>query len=218
MDKNTILNFLIKHGIIAVVRAQSEEGLIDVVEALASGGVCCIEVTMTTPGALSCIETASRRFLGQEVVIGVGSVLDAETARLAILAGAHYIASPITSREIIDMAHRYGKPVMPGAFTPTEIYTAWISGGDVIKVFPAEFGGVAYIKAVRAPLPQIPLMPTGGVDITTIAEFVRAGVVLVGVGGNLVNKKLLDAKDYAGIADNARTYVDAFQKARLECI
>ncbi len=214
MNKQSIQNYLTQHGIIAIVRADSGDGLARIVEAVMEGGVRCIEVTMTTPGALGCIETASKNLAGADVCLGVGSVLDAETARLAILAGAQYVVSPITSQDVINMAHRYGKPCMPGAFTPTEIYNAWMLGGDIIKVFPASCGGLSYIKAVRAPLPQIPIAPTGGVDLNNLADFVKAGVVAIGVGGNLVSKKLIEARDYPGLAKSARRYADAFQSAR----
>lgn len=214
MNKQQLTNYLTQHGIIAIVRADSSDGLARVVEAVMEGGVRCIEVTMTTPGALGCIEAASKNLEGADVCLGVGSVLDAETTRLAILAGAQYIVSPITSHEVIQMAHRYGKPCMPGAFTPTEIYNAWMLGGDVIKVFPANFGGLDYIKAVRAPMPQIPLLPTGGVDLNNLADFVKAGVVAIGIGGNLVSKKLIEAQDYKGLTENARRYAEAFQAAR----
>lgn len=214
MDKLNIMNYLSKYGIIAVVRTDSSDKLIRTVEAMAEGGVHCIEVTMTSPGALECIEAATHSLAGADVCIGVGSVLDAVSARLAIKAGAQYVVSPITSREVIEMAHLYGKPCMPGAFTPTEIYNAWLMGGDFIKVFPAGFGGLEYIKAVRAPLPQIPLVPTGGVDLSNLADFIKAGVTAIGVGGNLAGKKLIDAGDYKGLAENARRYADAFHAAR----
>ncbi len=214
MDKTAIINYLIKHGIVAVVRADSGENLVPIIEAVMEGGVRCIEITMTTPGALECLALASEKLSGADVSLGVGSVLDGETARLAILAGAQYIASPITSAEVINMAHRYGKPCMPGAYTPTEIYTAWILGGDIIKVFPAGCGGLEYIKAVRAPLPQIPLIPTGGVDLSNLADFIKAGVALIGAGGNLVSKKLIEAKDYQGLTENARRYSEALTQAR----
>ncbi len=214
MDKHAIQSYLTQHGIVAVVRADSADGLSRIVEAVMEGGVRCIEVTMTTPGALECIEAATKDLAGADVSIGVGSVLDAETARLAILAGAQYVASPITAAEVIQTAHRYGKPCMPGAFTPTEIHTAWMLGGDVIKVFPASCGGLEYIKAVRAPMPQIPLIPTGGVDLDNLADFVKAGVTLVGIGGNLVSKKLVEARDYKGITVNARRYAEALAAAR----
>ncbi len=214
MDKHSILNYLTEHGIIAVVRADSGDGLTRIIEAVMEGGVRCIEVTMTVPGALGCIESAAKSLAGADMCLGVGTVLDAETARLAILAGAQFVVGPVTSPEVIDMAHRYGKPCMPGAFTPTEIYNAWIMGGDIIKVFPASCGGLDYIKAIRAPLPQIPLTPTGGVDLDNLADFVRAGVVCIGAGGNLVSKKLVDAQNYKGLTENARRYADAFLAAR----
>ena len=214
MNKQELNNYLTQNGIIAIVRADSSDGLARIVEAVMEGGVRCIEVTMTTPGALEGIEAASKKLAGADVCLGVGSVLDAETTRLAILAGAQYIVRPITSQEVIQMAHRYGKPCMPGAFTPTEIYNAWMLGGDIIKVFPANCGGLDYIKAVRAPLPQIPIAPTGGVDLNNLADFVKAGVVAIGVGGNLVSKKLIEAQDYKGLTDNAKRYAEAFQAAR----
>jgi 2-dehydro-3-deoxyphosphogluconate aldolase/(4S)-4-hydroxy-2-oxoglutarate aldolase len=208
------VHYLIENGIVAIVRADSGEDLVRVVEAIAAGGVRCIEVTMTTPGALACIETAAEKLRGADVLLGVGSVLDAPTARLAILAGAEYVVSPTTSKEVIDMAHAYGKPALPGAYTPNEIVRAWELGGDLIKVFPAAHGGLEYIKAVRAPLPDIPLVPTGGVDTGNLADFVSAGVAAVGVGSALVNKKLLEARDFAGITENARRFAEALQAAR----
>ncbi|MBI2435399.1 MAG: bifunctional 4-hydroxy-2-oxoglutarate aldolase/2-dehydro-3-deoxy-phosphogluconate aldolase [Candidatus Hydrogenedentes bacterium] len=215
MNKQQILNYLTEHGIIAIVRADSGgEDLVRVVEAVAKGGVRCIEVTMTTPGALECIELASKKLAGADVLLGVGSVLDPETARLAILAGAQYVVAPVTVAEVITMAHRYGKPALPGAFTPTEIFHAWELGGDLIKVFPATLGGLDYIKAVRAPMPQIPLVPTGGVDVGNLADFIKAGVAGIGVGSNLVSKKLVDARDFAGLTDNARRFAEAYQAAR----
>lgn len=214
MNKQQITNYLVENGIIAIVRADSGDGLARTVEAVMEGGVRCIEVTMTTPGALDCIETASKNLAGADVCLGVGSVLDGETARLAILAGAQYVVSPITSADVIQMSHRYGKPCMPGAYTPTEIYNAWMLGGDIIKVFPASTGGLDYIKAVRAPMPQIMIAPTGGVNLDNLADFVNAGVVAVGVGSNLVNKKLIEAQDYTGLTENARQYAEAFQAAR----
>lgn len=214
MDKQTILNYLTEHGIIAVVRAESGDGLTRIVEAIMEGGVRCIEVTMTVPGALGCIEAAVKALDGADICLGVGTVLDAETARLAILNGAQFVVGPVTVPEVIDMAHRYGKPCMPGAFTPTEIYNAWLRGGDIIKVFPASCGGLEYIKAIRAPLPQIPLTPTGGVDLDNLADFIKAGVVCIGAGGNLVSKKLVAARDYKGLTENARRYAEAFNAAR----
>lgn len=214
MDKHGITQYLLKHGIIAIIRADSSEGLVRVVEAVAAGGVRCIEVTMTTPGALGCIERAARELAGSDVCLGVGSVLDAETARLAILAGAEYVVSPITSAPVIQMAHRYGKPVLPGAYTPTEIFHAWELGADIVKVFPATHGGLEYLKAVRAPMPQIPLCPTGGVSVDNLKDWVAAGVSAVGVGTNLVSPALVKAQDYAGLTENARRFSAAWQALR----
>lgn len=214
MDKHRIVNYLLKHGIVAIIRAESGEGLVKVVEAVAAGGVRCIEVTMTTPGALRCIEDASKALAGADVCLGVGSVLDAETARLAILAGAQYVVSPITSEGVIRMGHRYGKPVLPGAYTPTEIFHAWELGADIVKVFPASHGGLEYLKAVRAPMPQIPLCPTGGVTVENLRDWVAAGVSAVGVGTALVPPKLVQAGDFAGITENARRFSEAWSALR----
>jgi 2-dehydro-3-deoxyphosphogluconate aldolase/(4S)-4-hydroxy-2-oxoglutarate aldolase len=217
MSKMGIINYLTEHGVIAVVRAEGGgEDLVHVIEAVIQGGVRCVEVTMTTPGALECIKVASEKLSGEDVCIGVGTVLDAETARMAILAGAQYVVSPVTVPAVIEMAHRYGKPCLPGAWTPTEIFRAWEMGGDIIKVFPASVGGLEYIKAVRGPLPQIPLCPTGGVDLDNLADFVKAGVVAIGVGSNMVSKKLVQARDFKAIAQNAWHYADAMVKARAK--
>lgn len=169
---------------------------------------------MTTPGALACIETASKRLADADVLLGVGSVLDAETCRLAILAGAEYVVTPTFRAETVRMARGYGKPVIAGAYTPTEILTAWEQGSDLVKVFPANVGGPAYIKAVKGPLPQIPLVPTGGVNIETAGAFLKAGAAALAVGGNLVDKKLLAARDFQGITDNARAFVEVVRAAR----
>ncbi len=217
MSKTGILKYMTDHGVIAVVRVEgSSDDVVHVIEAVIQGGVRCIEVTMTTPGALECIRKASEKLSGEDVCIGVGTVLDAETTRLALLAGAQYVVSPVTVPEVIEMAHRYGKPCLPGAWTPTEIFRAWELGGDIIKVFPAAVGGLEYIKAVRAPLPQIPLCPTGGVDLDNLADFVKAGVVAIGVGSNMVSKKLVQARDFKGIAESAWRFTDAYNKARMK--
>jgi 2-dehydro-3-deoxyphosphogluconate aldolase/(4S)-4-hydroxy-2-oxoglutarate aldolase len=214
MNRHAIVQYLQDKGIVAIVRADSGDDLVAVVEAVAEGGVRCIEVTMTTPGALACIETAAEKLKGADVLLGVGSVLDAETARLAILAGAQYVVAPITDDATIRMAHRYGKPALPGAFTPNEIFRAWELGGDLIKVFPATLGGLDYIKAVKAPMPQIPLVPTGGVDAGNLHTFVDAGVAAVGVGSALVSKKLLAERDFKGLTANAKKFAEAFAAAR----
>lgn len=215
MDKNAAIQYMIEQGIVAVIRADSGgENLVRAVEAVAEGGVHCIEVTMTTPGALECIALAAKKLAGADVLLGVGSVLDAETCRMAILAGAQYVVAPTLSIPTIQMARRYGKPVLPGAYTPTEILTAWENGADMVKVFPSDAGGPGYIKAIKGPLPQIPLVPTGGVTVDNVGDFLKAGASAVGVGGNLVSAKLMKAGDYAGITANARAFADAVRAAR----
>jgi 2-dehydro-3-deoxyphosphogluconate aldolase/(4S)-4-hydroxy-2-oxoglutarate aldolase len=214
MDKYASIQYILNKKIVAIVRADSGgEDLVRVVEAVAAGGVHCIEVTMTTPGALQCIETAARKLDGADALLGAGTILDAETCRLAILSGAEYIVTPVMSPAVIEMARRYGKPVMCGAYTPTEILAAWERGADFVKVFPANVGGPDYIKAVRGPLPQIPLVPTGGVELHNIADFLKAGAVALGVGGNLVSKKLLAARDFSGIMANAKAFAEAIAAA-----
>jgi len=219
MDKYAAIQYLLDKCIVAVVRADSAaesggEELSRVVEAVAAGGVPCIEVTMTTPGALECIETASKNLAGSDILLGVGTVLDSETCRMAILAGAQYVVTPTLSIPVIQMARRYGKPIFAGAYTPTEILTAWENGADFVKVFPASIGGPDYIKALKGPLPQVPLVPTGGVELDNIGAFLKAGASALGVGGNLASKKLVAARDYKGLTDNARRFADAVRAAR----
>lgn len=215
MDKYDAINYMLDKCIIAVVRADSGgDDLVKVADAVAAGGVHCIEVTMTTPGALDCIKAASEKLQKADALLGVGSVLDPETCRMAILAGAQYVVTPTLSIPAIEMARRYGKPVVCGAYTPTEILTAWESGSDLVKVFPASVGGPAYIKAIKGPLPQIPLVPTGGVELDTVGGFLSAGAAALAVGGNLVSKKLLAAKDFDGITANAKAFADAVKAAR----
>lgn len=215
MDKFGAVQYLLDKCIVAVVRADSGgDDLVRVVEAVAEGGVQCIEVTMTTPGAIQCIQAAAEKLAGADVLLGVGSVLDAETCRMAILAGAEYVVTPTLSVPVVQMARRYGKPVIAGAYTPTEILTAWENGADFVKVFPANIGGPGYIKALKGPLPQIALVPTGGIDLGNIAEFLEAGASALGVGGNLVNKKLVAARDFKGLTENARKFAEAVRAAR----
>jgi len=215
MDKYDAIQYVKEKCIVAVVRADSGgEDLVHVVEAVAKGGVHCIELTMTTPGALACIETASKKLKGADAMLGVGTVLDSETCRMAILAGAQFVVSPALSIPVIQMARRYGVPVIAGAYTPTEILAAWDNGADMVKVFPANVGGPDYIKAIKGPLPQIPLVPTGGVEIDNIGDFLKAGSSAVGVGGNLVSKKLMAARDYDGLTRNACVFAEAVKAAR----
>lgn len=200
-------------GIVAIMRASSPDQLLAAADAIKAGGVNAIEVTMTTPGALKVIEQATLKY-GEEVIFGVGSVLDPETARAAILAGARFVVCPTLKLSTIEMCHRYDIPVVPGAYTPTEILTAWEAGADMVKVFPSSVGGPAYIKAIKGPLPQVRLVPVGGVDLDTTADFIRAGAEVVGVGGSLINQKNLAAGQFEAITENARRYREEVEKGR----
>ncbi|NUM55234.1 MAG: bifunctional 4-hydroxy-2-oxoglutarate aldolase/2-dehydro-3-deoxy-phosphogluconate aldolase [Candidatus Hydrogenedentes bacterium] len=217
MERQAAIEYIKRHCIVAVVRADSGgEDLVRIVEAVAEGGVRCIELTMTTPGALPALELATKKLADADVLLGVGTVLDAETCRVAILSGAQFIVTPTVAPDVARMARRYGRPVALGAFTPTEILAAWEAGSDAVKVFPSSVGGPDYIKAIKGPLPQIPLLPTGGVEVGNVAEFLKAGAFALGVGGNLVSKKLVDAKDFAGLTRNAKAFADAVAAARAK--
>jgi 2-dehydro-3-deoxyphosphogluconate aldolase/(4S)-4-hydroxy-2-oxoglutarate aldolase len=200
-------------GLVAIIRADSSEGLIDTCRALQAGGVTVAEITMTTPGALEAI-AAARQAFGDEYLIGVGSVLDGDTARRAVDAGAEFVVSPITNPDVIEAAHELGKPVMPGCFTPTEIQHATVLGADLIKVFPANHMGPRYFKDVLAPMPHLKLTPTGGVDLTTIADWFAAGAKALGVGSALVKKDLIRGKDWAALTGLAQQFVNAVLAAR----
>jgi 2-dehydro-3-deoxyphosphogluconate aldolase/(4S)-4-hydroxy-2-oxoglutarate aldolase len=205
---------LIRHtGVIAVMRAKSSEQLIAAADAIKAGGVCVIEVTMTTPGALDVIQEATRRY-GQDVLFGAGTVLDAETARAAILAGAGFIVAPTLDLGTIALCHRYSVPVIPGCYTPTELLAAWQAGADMLKLFPASVGGPELIKAILAPLPQLEIVPVGGVDLNTAGEFIRKGAAALGVGSSLVSQKLLDAGDLGELTRRAAAFVEAVRTAR----
>lgn len=200
-------------GIIAIIRAQSADRLLAVAEAILAGGVRAIEVTLTTPHALDIVSQVAEQASGA-ILVGAGTVLDPESARTAILAGAQFIVSPTIKTSTVDLCRRYGIPMLAGAFTPTEILTAWEAGADMVKVFPAQVGGPSYIAAIRGPLPQIPLCPTGGVDETTIGAFFRAGVAAVGVGSALISQDVLDSGDLAVLTERARRLVAAMEQAR----
>jgi 2-dehydro-3-deoxyphosphogluconate aldolase/(4S)-4-hydroxy-2-oxoglutarate aldolase len=213
MGRDAVVRKLIDGGIIAVVRSESGEQLARVASALADGGVLGIEITFTVPDALAVLRSV-RQQLGDRIILGAGTVLDPETARAAILGGADFLVGPTLNVDVIRMAHRYDKAVMPGAFTPTEILAAWEAGADIVKVFPAEVGGPPYLKAIKGPLPQVRLMPTGGVDLTTAEAFLKAGACCLGAGSALVDPKLMAAGDFAGLTDRARKFVAAVRQAR----
>ena len=188
MSKETDLRRVLDCGIVAVVRSPDSQQLVEVARALADGGVTVVEITMTVPDALDVLRQV-RRALGDRILLGAGTILDPETARAALLAGAEYLVAPTLNLDVIRLCQRYDKLVMPGAFTPTEILTAWEAGADIVKVFPADVVGPAFFKAMRGPLPQVRLMPTGGVDLNTAADFLQAGACCLGVGGQLVEPK-----------------------------
>ncbi len=213
MNRAEKLQLIRDTGIIAIMRAASSNQLIAAAEAIRQGGVRAIEVTMTTPGALGVIAEASQKY-GDEVLFGAGTVLDPETARAAILAGAGFIVAPNLDLSVVALCHRYSIPVMPGCFSPTEIVTAWQAGADMVKLFPAEIGGPAFVKALKAPLPQVEIVPVGGVDLNTAAEFVRSGAAALGVGSSLINQKLLDSGDLAELTRRAAAFVEAVQRGR----
>ncbi|MBS3813423.1 bifunctional 4-hydroxy-2-oxoglutarate aldolase/2-dehydro-3-deoxy-phosphogluconate aldolase [Candidatus Bipolaricaulota bacterium] len=196
------------------MRAKSPEKLLRAARAIKEGGVFCIEVSMTTPNALQVISEVSKEL--DEVVIGAGTVLDPETARTVILAGAEYIVSPTLDVKTVETARRYDRLVAPGAFTPTEILRAWEAGADVVKVFPASRLGPKFISDVKAPLPQLSLMPTGGVNVENAAEFIRAGADLICAGSALLDKEAMGRGDYSVLTKNARNLVTAVKKGREE--
>jgi 2-dehydro-3-deoxyphosphogluconate aldolase/(4S)-4-hydroxy-2-oxoglutarate aldolase len=206
---------MIDAGIVAVVRSPESQQLVEVAKALADGGVTVMEITYTVPNALDVIRRV-REALGERILLGAGTVLDAEMARAAIFAGAEFVVAPTLKAETIRMAHRYDKAALPGAFTPTEVLTAWEGGADIVKVFPAEVAGPAFFKAMRGPLPHIPLMPTGGVDLKTAAEFLKAGACCLGIGGQLVEAKAVAAGDFARIRELAKQYVEIVRTARAK--
>jgi 2-dehydro-3-deoxyphosphogluconate aldolase/(4S)-4-hydroxy-2-oxoglutarate aldolase len=213
MDKRSAMQIIEESGVIAIMRAQSSDQLLQAADAIQAGGVQAIEVTMTTPGALEVIAEARKRY-GAELLFGAGTVLDPETGRAAILAGAQFIVAPTLNLGLIELCRRYSIPVMPGAYTPTEALTAWEAGADIVKIFPAEVGGPAYLKAIRAPLPQLKLCPVGGVDLDTAADFIKSGAACLGVGSALINQKLLDSGDFAELTRRAVRFREEVDKGR----
>jgi len=213
MNKQEKIQLIHQTGIIAIMRTRSSDQLIAAAEAIRQGGVQVIEVTMNTPGALEVINAASRRF-GQEVLFGAGTVLDPETAKTAIQAGAEFIVAPTLNLEVIELCKRLNIPVMPGCYTPTEMLAAWDAGADFVKLFPADAGGPAMVKAILAPLPQLQIVPVGGVDLNNAAAFLRSGAAALGVGSSLINQKLLESADFEELTRRAAAFVAEVRKAR----
>lgn len=214
MKKEAILSKIRSEKVIALIRADSPDGLLDCAKALADGGLTSIELTMTTPGAIRMLEKASSEL--PDFLFGLGTVLDAETARAGILAGAKFIVTPALRPDVITLCRRYSTPIFCGAFTPTEIVNAWEAGADAAKVFPAEFFGPAYIKSVKAPLPHIELVPTGGVNAENVGEFLKAGAYATAAGSSLVDAKALKEKNWAAINAKAKAFVAAVAAAGVK--
>lgn len=201
-------------GLIPVIRADSADAAIAVVDALGEAGLVIAEITMTVPGAIGAIEAVSKRF-ADRVLVGAGTVTDADTARRAVDAGAEFVVSPCLVPEVIDAARRLDAAVLPGALTPTEIFAAHSAGADMVKVFPAQnLGGASYLRALRGPFPDIPLVPTGGVTLDNVKEMFDAGAVAVGVGSELISKDALVRRDYAAIGALAKKFLAAVRTAR----
>lgn len=213
MSRDADTQRVLQSGIVAIIRAPSSEQLVQVATTLYEAGIDVQEVTLTVPGALDVISAVSKK-LGDKVLLGAGTVLDTETARAAMLAGAEFIVSPTVNVDVIRMCRRYDKLIMPGAFTPTEVLTAWEAGADFVKVFPADIGGPAHLKALHGPLPQIRLLPTGGVNLETLRSFVEAGASAVGLGSALVEKQAVLDGDMKRIGDLAAKYVKLLAEVR----
>jgi 2-dehydro-3-deoxyphosphogluconate aldolase/(4S)-4-hydroxy-2-oxoglutarate aldolase len=216
MTSKEILAFITEVGIVPVVRTVSAESAIQAVEAIYKGGVRAAEITMTVPGAIRALEKLADRF-GSQIMLGAGTVLDPETARACMLAGAQFFVTPSLRISTIEMVKRYSKVICPGALTPTEVLTAWEAGADIVKIFPCgNVGGAKYIKALKGPFPQIEMIPTGGVNLETAGEFLKAGACAVAVGGELVDAKTIKDGRFDIIEDRARQYLAVIAKARAE--
>ncbi len=214
MTAQQILSFITDIGVVPVVRTTSADTAIRSIEAIHRGGIRSAEITMTVPGALKALEKVADQF-GDKIMLGAGTVLDPETARSCMLAGAQFFVTPNLRLSTIEMCKRYSKVICIGALTPTEVVTAWEAGADVVKIFPADaVGGAKYIKALRGPLPQVQMIPTGGVSIETTPDFLKAGAIAVAVGGELVNAKLIEDGNYEEMEARARGFLAAVAKAR----
>jgi 2-dehydro-3-deoxyphosphogluconate aldolase / (4S)-4-hydroxy-2-oxoglutarate aldolase len=216
MTKKQVADRIVEIGIVPVIRAASAKQAMQAVEAVCAGGVPIVEITMTVPGAIELLTTLARTS-ASEILLGAGTVLDAENARRCVDAGAQFIVSPGFDLETIKFANRSDKVIMAGALTPTEVITAWKAGSDFIKIFPCgSVGGAKYIKALKGPLPQIPMVPTGGVNLKTAAELIEAGAAALGIGGELISASALQSGDTSGISENARRYVAVVREARAQ--
>lgn len=214
-SKEKALALIREVGLVPIVRARSPEDAFRAAEAIVSGGIAIAEITMTVPNALRVMERLAERF-GDKVLLGGGTILDPESCRAALLAGAEFIVTPSLDVRVIEVARRYSKPCLPGALTPTEVVAAWQAGADLVKIFPCgPVGGPKYIKALKGPFPQIDFVPTGGVNLETTPEFIKAGAAAVAVGGELVDGKALQEGKLDVITANARQFLDAVRSARM---
>jgi len=213
MEKAQTLQKIEKSGVVAVIRLKDDKNLENIIGALSEGGMKALEITMTTPNAIQIIDNITNQ-IDEKFFIGAGSVLDGETATAAIHAGAEFIVSPISNAEIINTAHRYGKVVVPGAFSPTEILSAWELGADAVKVFPASNLGPKYLKNIHGPLPQVRLTPTGGVNLNNAADYIKYGASFLGVGSALLDKKMIANKDWKGLKKRAQKFIEVVNTAR----
>jgi 2-dehydro-3-deoxyphosphogluconate aldolase/(4S)-4-hydroxy-2-oxoglutarate aldolase len=213
MTKETIIERLLNPGVVAIIRADNSEQLIDASRALIDGGISAIEITMTTPNALKVIADV-RRVFGDKVLAGVGSILDEKTAATAIEAGAEYVITPVLKPAVIAYCNKVQKPIFSGSYTPTEAQTSYELGADFIKIFPADGLGPKYISAIRGPLPHLKIVPTGGVDVNTVGDFIKAGCVAVAAGSSLVSKEILKNREWDKLKALAAAFVAAVAKAR----
>jgi 2-dehydro-3-deoxyphosphogluconate aldolase / (4S)-4-hydroxy-2-oxoglutarate aldolase len=212
MNREIILQEILKRKAVAVLRVKEEDKLQRVIEAINAGGVSVVEITMTVPNAIKLIERMNE-MLDKNIIIGVGSVLNIKTAEDAIKAGAKYVVSPVFKKEIIETAHKFNVPAMPGCFTPTEIQIAFESGADIVKVFPADVVGMEFFKAILAPMPHLNLMPTGGVSLTNAGDWLKAGACAVGIGSALLDKKAIQENNYSKLTENARIIMKSISDA-----
>jgi len=213
-EKENSLKVIQDSGIIAVIRSQNADEAVKIASAISKGGIVPIEITLTVPDAFS-VMAEVRRSLGARILLGAGTVLDAEGARLAIRAGAEFLVSPMLNPDMVRLCRKNGKVAIPGAFTPTEIVAAWKGGADIIKIFPASLGGPELIKDLRGPFPQIKFLPTGGVMLENVAQFIKAGAVAVAVGGNIIDKRAVSLGKFDVITENSRKFLDAVKNARV---
>ncbi|SHJ55069.1 2-dehydro-3-deoxyphosphogluconate aldolase / (4S)-4-hydroxy-2-oxoglutarate aldolase [Anaerobranca californiensis DSM 14826] len=210
-NKQKYFQTIIDNGLIAIIRKINQETVNEVIEALSDGGIKVFEITLDTPGSLEIIKDLRKQY-NDDIIIGAGTVLDSETARAAILAGAEFVFTPNINLDVIKLANRYGKLIVPGAMTPTEIVNAYEAGADLIKVFPAGILGSSYIKAIKGPLAHIPIIPTGGINLENAREFIKAGAAALGIGGELVDEKVIKEKNFNLLKKTASKYIEIIKK------